>query len=263
MNGRILRLTHLLQGIFGRYAPVHQPNPPRFAVLVLNLLQKALERGFVAGVARQHFVGQRKTLRRDHQRNHHLHTIRTLVPAVTKLPFVVFRKRRIALKIGAGQIIEQHVESDAEEILPALLEKAKQSGLVLRQLIQTPIEIVLGRQAEIFVQQIPHRAPAVPLPVQAPFAARINPTIRAKDDQDVIPGGVLPAGGQTLAPELAELQLLPKEQKDPASPPLPRPTKAELRQADLHPAGRGVSRNGLVAGKECQLGLVLRLHVEH
>ena len=39
------------------------------------LLQERLERGLVGGVARQHFVGQRETLRRDDQGDHHLHAV--------------------------------------------------------------------------------------------------------------------------------------------------------------------------------------------
>jgi hypothetical protein len=46
-----------------------------------------------------------------------LDTIETLVAAVTMLSLVVFRKGRIALKVGAGQIIEQHVQLCIEQIL--------------------------------------------------------------------------------------------------------------------------------------------------
>ena len=76
-----------------------------------------------------HFVGQRKTFRRDDQRDDHLHAVRALVPAVTKFSFVLFGKRRIAFKIRAGQVVEQHVELRVEQILPALREVIEQLPL--------------------------------------------------------------------------------------------------------------------------------------
>ena len=88
---------HLLQVFFGGNAPVHQPDALGFAILRLDLFQKGRQRGLVAGVARHHFITQRKTFRGDDQRDDHLHAVRALVPAVAKAALVRFLKRRIAL----------------------------------------------------------------------------------------------------------------------------------------------------------------------
>src|SRR5206468_10953738 len=97
---------------------------------LFDLLQKHFERGLVRGVARQHFVGQRKTFGRHDQSDDHLHAIKTFVPAVAKLTFVAFSKRWIALTVSRGQIVEQHVVGDAKKAFPALLQKAEQRLLV-------------------------------------------------------------------------------------------------------------------------------------
>ena len=109
---------------------------------VLDLVEKLLERAVVFGVARQHFVGQRKTLRRDDQRDDHLHTVAALVAAVAKTPLVIVILRRIGLEIGAGQIIEQDLEAQVEQIAPAPDQVIEQRLFVLEQKIVTAIELV-------------------------------------------------------------------------------------------------------------------------
>ena len=61
VNGRIA-LPHLGEDFLGGNAAIHHPDALGFAVLRFNLLQKLPQRGLIGGVARQHFVGQRKTL---------------------------------------------------------------------------------------------------------------------------------------------------------------------------------------------------------
>jgi len=119
MHGRIAG-PHLGQHFLRRDAPIHHPDPLGLAIQLFNLFEKIAQRGFVRRVPRHHFVGQRKTFRRHHQRDDHLHAVRSFVPAVAITAFVPFRERRLALEIGAGQIVEQHLELRPEEILPAL-----------------------------------------------------------------------------------------------------------------------------------------------
>src|SRR5712692_5055168 len=84
-----LRLAHLLQDRFARNAAIHHPYPPRFAISVLDLLKKAPQCGAVRCVTVHHFIGQRKPIRRDHQRNHQLQTIRSFIPAVATFGFPI------------------------------------------------------------------------------------------------------------------------------------------------------------------------------
>src|SRR3970040_1699297 len=98
---RWISLAHLFKHFFCRDAPIHQPNALGFAVLGFNLVEKLLERAAVLGVARQYFVSQRKALRRDDQRNHHLPTIAALVATIAKTPLVVLVVGGIGLEICA------------------------------------------------------------------------------------------------------------------------------------------------------------------
>ena len=201
VKDRRIALPHLGQHLFGRYTPIHHPDAPGFAVESFNLLQKHFERRLVGGVPRQHFVGQRKTLRRDDQRNDHLHAIKTFVPAVAKLALVRFPKRRVALKVSGRQIVEQHVVGDPKKSLPAFFQETEQRLLVRQQFVQAPVESILGRQREILPQQIGHRALVEPFPVQPPFAARANQSISAQHRQHVHPTSALATVTQTLLPE--------------------------------------------------------------
>jgi hypothetical protein len=64
-----LRLAHLFQDGFAGNTAIHHPNPLCFAVDVLDLLEKPSQGGAVRGVAVHHFIGQRKPIRRDYQRD--------------------------------------------------------------------------------------------------------------------------------------------------------------------------------------------------
>jgi hypothetical protein len=77
-----------------------------------------------------------------------------------------------ALEVGAGEIIEQHVEARLKQLLPALPQVFKQGGLMLQNPIQAAIQPVLLRYREAGSQQIPHGALVKPLPVQPKLTAR-------------------------------------------------------------------------------------------
>lgn len=110
--------AHLFERLLGRDPSVHHPGASRAAILPLNVRKEAAQRGLVRRVARQHLVGQRQSLRGHHQRNDYLHAIGSAIARVAKPAFVLFRLRRIALKIRARQVIQQHVERRVEQIPP-------------------------------------------------------------------------------------------------------------------------------------------------
>ena len=62
-------IPHLFQNGFAGNPAIHHPYPPRFAVGVLDLLEKAGQRGAVRRVALHHFIGQRQPVGGHHQRN--------------------------------------------------------------------------------------------------------------------------------------------------------------------------------------------------
>ena len=106
-HGQVAR-THLLERCLSRDAAVHNPDAFRFAVLLFDLGQEVLERGLVGGVARQHFVGEGKTLGRNNEGDDDLHAVAALIAAVAKAAQIGGIGGRIAFKICAGQIVEEH-----------------------------------------------------------------------------------------------------------------------------------------------------------
>ena len=194
--------------------------------------RKIRQRRLVAGVARHHLVGQRKTLRGDDQRDHHLHAVRALVPAVAELALA--RKRRVAFEITGCQIVKQDVEAGVEQRFPAFPQKREQRALVRQQLVQAAIQHIVGDDPHRTAQQVPHRAVLVPVPVQAPLAARIDQLVAHLRLQDVQPARALPAHRQPRTPEPIQLQAIPKRQRQPASPPLARAVQTEILDVDAN-----------------------------
>ena len=114
-----LALPQFGQHGFGGNAPVHHPDAFGCAVALLNQFQHVPQRGFVGGIAGEHFIGQRQPLGRDDQRHDDLHAVATFVATITEAAGIAFIIRHVALEVGAGQVVEQHVELRAKEIAPA------------------------------------------------------------------------------------------------------------------------------------------------
>ena len=62
---------------------------------------------------------------------------------------------------------------------------------MLQHFVQTAIQVVLLGQAEVLLQQIGQRTVLKPLPMQAPFTARIHQSIGRQRLQHVTPTGPL------------------------------------------------------------------------
>jgi hypothetical protein len=63
-----------------------------------------------------------------------------LVAVIAEAAFVILIIRGRRLKIGTGQIIEQHFETGSEQILPALAQMFEKRGLMLQQLVERAVE---------------------------------------------------------------------------------------------------------------------------
>src|SRR5260370_8519851 len=124
--------------------------------------------------------------------------------------------------------------------------------LVLEHLIQTSIQRVLFYERKIFIQQISHRALLKPLPMQPPFAARINESIADQGLQNMLPACSLPTVGQTPGPELIEPQLLVQFAGQPTGSPLSRPMQFHLFEPDLHAKVGGEVRQPPISPNQSQ-----------
>lgn len=159
---RRIGLPHLRQHGFGGNAAIHHPDPPGFAVLRFDLLQKTAQCRAVG----KHLVGERKAVRRHKKSDHDLNAVGALVAAIAIAAFIVLIGRRRRFEIGAGQVIEQYVEARAKQILPALAQMRKQRLLVRQNLIQATVQTVLCRQRKVGRQQIRHGTLLEPLPMR-------------------------------------------------------------------------------------------------
>ena len=104
---------------------------------------------------------------------------------------VTLRERRIALEVGAGQVVEQHLVGGVEEIAPSIVEVGKQRLLVIEQAVMAAVESILGGQGEITTQEIGQRRVVEPMAMQTPFAARVDEPVGDQDIEDSLPVGAL------------------------------------------------------------------------
>ena len=80
------------------------------------------------------FVAQREALGRDDQRDDNLAAVAALVAAVAVLAQIVWPTVFVGLEVGAGQVVQQHVELRTEEFTPAPHEELEQVVLVLHEI---------------------------------------------------------------------------------------------------------------------------------
>lgn len=104
---------------------------------------------------------------------------------------VTLRERRIALEIGAGQVVEQDLVGGVEEVAPSIVEVGKQRLLVIKQAVMATVEGVLGGQGEVTTQKIGQRRVVEPMAMQTPFAARVDEPVGDQDGEDRLPVGAL------------------------------------------------------------------------
>ena len=158
----------------------------------------------------------------------------------------------MAYHIGAGQVIQQHVEAGVEQVLPALAQVAEQRVLVRQQTVVAGVELVDLGQCGVAAEQVGERGTVEPLPIQLPLAAGGKQAVGRQHEQHEIPARALAAGQQPVGPELIQVQLLPQMQRQPAGAPLPRPAQRQLRQPQPHDGGIRGQRLGTVLGEQRQ-----------
>ena len=143
------------------------------------------------GVALQHLVGQREILWGDDQGEDNLNAITSVVAGVPMLALVTLREWRIAIEVGAGQVLEQHLVGGVEEISPSIVEVGKQRLLVIEQVVMAAVEGILGGQGEVTTQNIGQSCVVEPMAMQTPFAARVDEPVGDQDVEDSLPVGTL------------------------------------------------------------------------
>jgi hypothetical protein len=151
-----------------------------------------------------------------------------VIARIAVASLVAFGKRRIGLEIGAGQIVEQHIEANVEQVAPAPDQMIEQGLLVFEQPVVTAIQLVDFGQPEVFAEQIGHGTALKPFAMQPPLAARRQQPVGRQQQQHPVPPRALAARRQPSAPETIELKLAPQAQRQPASAPLARPAQPQF-----------------------------------
>src|SRR6266700_4626204 len=93
------------QILFAHDAAIEHPDPPCLAVLALHHAQDRLHGRNVGTVAIEGLITERKALTIDDERDHHLLTIRTMIPRVAAAHHRILLRR--TFYIGARQIVKQ------------------------------------------------------------------------------------------------------------------------------------------------------------
>ena len=133
-----------------------------------------------------------------------------------------------------SQIVQQDIEPGVEQAFPTTPQKREKRPLVRRQLVQTAVQGVAGDRRHRAARQVAHRAVTVPMPVQPPFAARIDQLVTHQRLQHVQPARALTARRQPGTPEPIQFQPVPQRQRQPARAPLPRPVRTQRMDLDPH-----------------------------
>ena len=110
-------------------------------------------------------------------------------------------------------------------------------------------------QPIIGAKQITHRALLEPLPVQSPFAARINQPITHQCLQDLPPLASLARIRQARREKLIEPQLRIQVTCQIAGTPLSRSVQLHRIKPHLHAIAVSVDRNRAIGGKQRQLAM--------
>lgn len=220
--------AHLPEDFLRGDAAIHDPHTLGLAILIFDLGEEVFERRFVRRVSRQHFISKRITLGCDDERDDDLHAVAALVTTVAEAAQTGGLVRRITFKISARQVVEEHLILRIKQVAPALSEMVKERALVLQQLVVARVEAVLFGESEVTAEQVANRAVIKPMPVQTPFAARVNQTVEDQRLQHQIPACALAAGRQVFEPKGIQAQLPPQLAAQPAGTPLARTTQRHL-----------------------------------
>ena len=138
----------------------------------------------------------------------------------------------------------------------------EQRRLVGQQFIETAVQRILGDQRIVLAQQIRHRATLEPLPMQAPFAARIDQPITHQCLQDVLPIGALARVRQQRRKEPIQLQLLIEMAGEPTRAPLARTMQLHRIEPHLHAKTLGMVRHRPLGWKQGELPMPSARFVE-
>jgi hypothetical protein len=190
----------------------------------------------VGRVAGKELVADRQTLRRDHQADIDLLAVRAMIAGVTARG--LFVAEGLALKIGAGHVVEQELKLHAKPILVAFQQMGAELIFVRVQHVQSAVEPRVIDLAKGHAQQIFQRTIAIPALRHFELAALATETGHGQDAGRQFPGHVLVSGRKELLQERVQSQPPPERERQVNLAELPHALDADPAQIDLRPLRR-------------------------
>jgi len=161
------------------------------------------KRGAVLGVSSKHLVGDRKAFAADHQADHDLLAVRSVVARIAALGFVI--APTLALEVGRREIVQIDCRIEIEQAALALDQRRLDRAPVRMQLVEHLIERVFLERVEVGAEDVGER--------RAPDPVR-HGVLRARRDQSIERhrAGQCPHRGRQLAvaQDVGKPQALPE-----------------------------------------------------
>ncbi len=226
-----------LEIFFAHNSAVKDPHPPGAAVFALHRLEHVLQGPHIGPVALEDFIGKRKAFRSDNQRDNDLFAVGPVIARVAAPGFLDLFN--FAFKVGACQIVKQHIEAGSKEVVPPEGQMLFQGFLVLDHVVQRAIKAILFRHPFVTLQQRRHGRLRKPFLVDGKLAARRNEPIDRQEFHDFLPSHRADLLAQHPLPELSQAELFPQLASYPARPELPWPPHHQAGKKHLgHILGR-------------------------
>jgi hypothetical protein len=128
-------------------------------------LGEAIEHGgeglAVLGVAGKHLVGDRKALAADHQADHDLLAVGSMIAGIAALGLVVAGAR--ALEVGRGEIVEIDRRIEVEQAALARNQRRLDRGAVRMKLVEHEVERILFERLEVGAENVGERGAPDPI----------------------------------------------------------------------------------------------------
>ena len=214
------------------HAPVGDPDASQHSMPGLHGGYDRLQGPRIMGIAGEHLVAQGKAVEGHDQRDADLLAVGAMIARVAALRLRV--GFRLALKVGACHVVEQHLVLDRKQLSAAPGQVRLERRLVHKQVIEAAIEAILGDLLLAKLQQIAERRAAVPVLSNVQLAGRLAEPCRYQHGRHLCPGDAFLARRQHLLAQLLKARPAPQCERQIHIAKLTRALDADALQAHRH-----------------------------
>ena len=174
------------------HAAVQRPDPVGLPVARLHHPDDLLQRRHVRAVAGKDLVAQGHATAAHHQRDIHLLAVRPVVSRVTALRQRI--RRRFSFEVGAGDVVQQQVVVEFEQLAQPFLQVLLECLLVGQQLIERSVQSVFVDFLRGHAQQLRQRTGLIGVLGQVQLAGGLAQPPEHQDQRHQRPGNLLTPG---------------------------------------------------------------------